>query len=80
MIEPKLPKNEAERLHALRALQILDSSHEERFDRITRMARRLFGVSISLVSLVDEDRQWFKSAQGIDASETPGKFLFVVML
>ncbi|WP_115710380.1 GGDEF domain-containing protein [Legionella sainthelensi] len=76
MIEPKLPKNEAERLHALRALQILDSSHEERFDRITRMARRLFGVSISLVSLVDEDRQWFKSAQGIDASETPREISF----
>lgn len=76
MIEPKLPKNEAERLHALRALQILDSSHEERFDRITRMARRLFGVSISLVSLVDEDRQWFKSAQGIDASETSREISF----
>lgn len=76
MIKPKLPKNEAERLHALRALQILDSSHEERFDRITRMARRLFGVSISLVSLVDEDRQWFKSAQGIDASETSREISF----
>lgn len=76
MIKPKLPKNEAERLHALRALQILDTSHEERFDRVTRMAKRLFGVSISLVSLVDEDRQWFKSAQGIDASETPREISF----
>lgn len=76
MIKPKLPKNEAERLHALRALQILDSSHEERFDRVTRMAKRLFGVSISLVSLVDENRQWFKSAQGIDASETSREISF----
>lgn len=71
MIEPQLPKNEAERLHALRTLQILDTTHEERFDRVTRMAKRMFDVSISLVSLVDEDRQWFKSAQGIEASETP---------
>lgn len=70
MITPEVPANEAERLHALRTLQILDTSHEERFDRVTRMARRMFGVEISLVSLVDEDRQWFKSRQGLDASET----------
>lgn len=76
MITPKIPQNEAERLHALRALQILDSSHEERFDRITRMAKRMFGVSISLVSLVDENRQWFKSVQGIDASETSREISF----
>jgi diguanylate cyclase (GGDEF)-like protein len=70
MIKPQFPKNEAERLHALRTLKILDTSHEERFDRVTRMAKRMFGVSISLVSIVDEDRQWFKSSQGLDASET----------
>lgn len=73
---PEIPQNEAERLHALRALKILDSSHEERFDRVTRMARRLFGVPISLVSLVDEDRQWFKSAQGLDASQTAREVSF----
>ena len=76
MIKPQIPKNEAERLHALRTLEILDSSHEERFDRVTRMAKRMFGVPISLVSLVDENRQWFKSAQGIDASETPREISF----
>ena len=76
MIEPKTPENEAERLHALRALQILDTSDEERFDRVTRMAKRMFGVSISLVSLVDEDRQWFKSKQGLDAPETPRNISF----
>ena len=70
MIKPQFPKNEAERLHALRTLKILDTSHEERFDRVTRMAKRMFGVSISLVSIIDEDRQWFKSSQGLDASET----------
>lgn len=71
MIKPELPANEAERLHALRSLQLLDSSHEERFDRVTRMAKRMFGVEISLVSIIDEDRQWFKSKQGLGASETP---------
>jgi diguanylate cyclase (GGDEF)-like protein len=76
MIKPKLPANEAERLHALRTLQILDTSHEERFDRVTRMAKRMFDVEISLVSLVDEDRQWFKSTQGLDASETPREISF----
>ena len=54
----------------LRALNVLDSQPEERFDRLTRLAKRLFGVPIALVSLVDENRQWFKSCQGLDASET----------
>ena len=76
MIKPEIPKNEAERLHALRTLRILDTSHEERFDRVTRMAKRMFGVPISLVSLVDEDRQWFKSTQGLEASETPKDISF----
>ncbi|ETI59199.1 sensor domain-containing diguanylate cyclase [Marinomonas profundimaris] len=76
MQPPKIPKNEAERLHALKALKILDTSHEERFDRVTRMAKRMFGVPISLVSIVDEDRQWFKSAQGLDATETPREVSF----
>lgn len=76
MDSPKTPDNEAERLHALRALKILDTSHEERFDRVTRMAKRMFGVSISLVSLVDEDRQWFKSKQGLDTVETPRDISF----
>ena len=76
MKRPDIPQNEAERLHALRALQILDSSHEERFDRVTRLARRLFGVPISLVSLIDEDRQWFKSAQGLEVAETSREISF----
>ena len=76
MKNPEIPQNEAERLHALRALQLLDSTHEERFDRVTRMARWLFGVPISLVSLIDEDRQWFKSAQGLDATETSREISF----
>ncbi|CZF81257.1 putative diguanylate cyclase AdrA [Grimontia marina] len=76
MRSPKIPDNEVERLHALRALEILDTSQEERFDRVTRVAKRLFGVSISLVSFVDENRQWFKSAQGLDVKETPREISF----
>ncbi len=71
MKTPSKPINEATRIDTLRALNILDSSPEERFDRLTRLAKRLFGVPIALVSLVDEDRQWFKSCQGLSASETP---------
>lgn len=76
MIKPDTPANEAERIHVLRTLEILDTSHEERFDRVTRMAKRMFGVEISLVSLVDEDRQWFKSKQGLEASETSREISF----
>ncbi len=76
MIKPVIPENEAERLHALKTLRILDTSQEECFDRVTRVAKRMFGVSISLVSLIDKDRQWFKSNQGLDASETPREISF----
>jgi diguanylate cyclase (GGDEF)-like protein len=67
MTAAPLPENEPERLAALRAKNVLDTPPEERFDRLTRLARRLFDVPIALVSLVDEDRQWFKSMQGLDA-------------
>jgi diguanylate cyclase (GGDEF)-like protein len=70
MIEPAIPEDEARRLAALRALRILDTPAEERFDRITRTARRLFGVPMALISLVDGDRQWFKSCQGLATNET----------
>ena len=73
---PARPADEATRIDALRALKILDTSPEERFDRITRLAKRLFGVPIALVSLVDVDRQWFKSCTGLDASETPRDISF----
>ncbi len=70
MLAPAKPVHEEERVHALHALNILDTRPEERFDRLTRLARRLFDVPIALVSLVDSDRQWFKSCQGIAATET----------
>ena len=73
---PTIPPDESARLETLRALRILDTEPEERFDRLTRIAQHVFGVEISLVSLVDESRQWFKSAQGLDASETPRDISF----
>lgn len=71
MQAPDIPVSEETRLDTLRSMQILDSRNEERFDRITRVACRMFQVPIALVSLVDEDRQWFKSNVGMDAHETP---------
>src|SRR5258706_14718979 len=72
MTEPaSVPENERERLVALRSYRILDTGPEERFDRLTRLAARLFGKEIALVSLVDEARQWFKSRHGIDTPEMP---------
>ncbi|MFT5370110.1 MAG: two-component system sensor histidine kinase/response regulator [Candidatus Latescibacterota bacterium] len=71
-----IPENEAERIKSLLDLSVLDTSPEERFDRITRIATRVFGVPIALVSLVDSDRQWFKSCQGLDVSETPRDISF----
>ncbi|GBL05883.1 diguanylate cyclase (GGDEF) domain-containing protein [Glaciecola sp. KUL10] len=70
MKEPILPRDEADRLAKLNSLSILDSAAEERFDRITRIAKRLFNVPIVLVSLIDEDRQWFKSCIGLDVLQT----------
>ncbi len=70
MKSPLNPKNEAQRLNALIELELLDSQPEERFDRITRLAQKMFKVEIALVSLVDKERQWFKSKQGLDACET----------
>ncbi|WP_373992029.1 sensor domain-containing diguanylate cyclase [Duganella sp. BuS-21] len=76
MKEPGIPENEALRLATLRSLNVLDTPPEERFDRVTRMAKRMFRVPTVLVSIVDENRQWFKSAQGLDACETPRNISF----
>ena len=61
----------ATRLEALEALEILDTLPEERFERFTRLAALTFDVPMALVSLVDADRQWFKSKYGVDFNETP---------
>ncbi|HEX9890432.1 MAG TPA: GAF domain-containing protein [Actinomycetota bacterium] len=66
-----VPKDEAERLAALQRYGVLDTPPEDSFDRLTRLATRIFDVPIALVSLVDQDRQWFKSCTGLDVAETP---------
>ena len=67
---------EAERLAVLRGYNILDTAPEAVFDRITELAADLFGAPIALVSLVDKDRQWFKSMVGLDVHETPREHAF----
>ena len=76
MFEPLNPQNESERLAELYGLYVLDTPPEERFDRLTRIAQRLFGVRMALVSLVDHDRLWFKSRQGLDAAQMPRNISF----
>lgn len=70
MREPEFPKSESIRLQALQQISILDSEPEERFDRITRLLATVLEAPIALVSLVDADRQWFKSRYGLEVSET----------
>ncbi|MBP9722793.1 MAG: sensor domain-containing diguanylate cyclase [Gammaproteobacteria bacterium] len=66
-----LPANEELRLRTLQQLEILDTPIEHSFEKITRFAQRLFSVPMSAITLVDKDRQWFKSIQGLNARETP---------
>ncbi|MCU1492909.1 MAG: diguanylate cyclase [Acidimicrobiaceae bacterium] len=70
MLKPPRPPDESARLATLYSLEVLDLAPQERFDRITRTAQRLFGVPIALVSLIDSDRQWFMSRVGFDTRET----------
>jgi len=76
LIAAPLPRDETQRLKALRDLLILDTPPEERFDRIAAFAAQEFSVPIALVSLVDRDRQWFKSNFGLEARETPRDISF----
>jgi hypothetical protein len=66
-----LPPDEPSRLEAVRALRLLDTQAQDRFDRFTREVCATFDVPFALVTLVDADRQWFASHQGIDIEETP---------
>ena len=65
-----IPENEPERLDALRRYEILDTPAEDEFEDFTRLAAQICGTPIALVSLVDADRQWFKSRVGLDTTET----------
>lgn len=76
-VPPPIPHNEAERLERLRELFVLDSEPEEVFDSIARLASQVCGVPMALISLVDEDRQWFKATIGVEGiTETPRDISF----
>ena len=66
----ELPPNETERLRMLRLYRIVDTASERSFDDLTRMAAAICDTPISLISLLDERRQWFKSRHGLAATET----------
>lgn len=70
MRTPEFPPDESHRLSALDELALLDTPPEERYDRLTRLAACALNAPIALVSLIDRDRQWFKSRHGLDAPET----------
>ena len=66
---PKSADDE-ERISVLHSLGLLDSGADDNFDRVTRLCRRIFEVKIATISFVDEQRQWFKSVEGLDVCET----------
>ncbi len=70
MLPAPIPDYDKERLAALREMLILDTPPEQRFDKIVEFAAQEFDVPIALISLLDENRQWFKAKVGVDVCET----------
>jgi hypothetical protein len=76
MAQPSI-LNEIDRLKELQS-SIMDSLAEAEYDSITQLASAICGTSISLISLLDEERQWFKSTVGLNATETPKDFFLSI--
>ncbi|EOL9024113.1 GGDEF domain-containing protein [Cronobacter sakazakii] len=71
MTPPGRPDNEKERLKSLYMMDLLDTRDDERFERLARIARKLFSVPVAFISLLDHNRQWLLASQGFDIRETP---------
>lgn len=76
MRAPPVPENEVLRLDALRSAFCAYAPREDRFDRITRTAKRLLHVPIALISIIEQDEQWFRSVQGLEVAHTPRDISF----
>jgi diguanylate cyclase (GGDEF)-like protein len=76
MIPVPIPINEAERLASLHRMQILSTPGEAAFDKVTYVAQHTFKTQMALISIIDEHKQWFKSAVGLDVRETPREMSF----
>lgn len=76
MTAAPVPQNESERLHELYKLELLDTAYEAEFDEIVKLASQICNVPISLITLVDLDRQWFKARHGLDKAETDRNISF----
>ncbi|WP_446028163.1 sensor domain-containing diguanylate cyclase [Lelliottia amnigena] len=73
---PGVPENEEERLKSLYLADLLDKGADKRFDRLTRIAKKIFQVPVVLISLLDRDRQWLLACEGLGIRETPRKISF----
>lgn len=76
MEEPEMPKDESNRLKELESYQLIGIGEDEDYDFITSMAAQICGTKISLISLINEDKQWFLSHHGLEVRETPRKYAF----
>ncbi|MFT7155358.1 MAG: signal transduction histidine kinase [Parvicella sp.] len=76
MKEAEVFINESERLESLKSYSILDTLTETDYDEITAIAAEICGTTISLISLIDDNRQWFKSHHGLEATETAKEYAF----
>ena len=71
MQSPDIPDNEEQRLKSLYITGLLDTRDDERFERLTRLARKAFQVPVALISLLDRERQWLLACQGVGVREPP---------